>query len=64
LPEMEDQVYKVYPLAILAGRLIPRNNVGVPQVLIHRILPLNKQPGKITTPGQLDFLNSILGDKE
>ncbi|KAL2235731.1 uncharacterized protein LOC105179310 [Sesamum indicum] len=35
LPEMEDEVYKVYPLAILARRVIPRNNVGVPQVLIH-----------------------------
>ncbi|KAL2237277.1 UNVERIFIED_CONTAM: Retrovirus-related Pol polyprotein from transposon 17.6 [Sesamum indicum] len=35
LPELEDEVYKVFPLAILARRLIPRNNVGVPQVLIH-----------------------------
>ncbi|XP_011087088.1 uncharacterized protein LOC105168653 [Sesamum indicum] len=35
LSELEDEVYKVYPLAILAWRLIPRNNVGVPQVLIH-----------------------------
>ncbi|KAL2245946.1 UNVERIFIED_CONTAM: Retrovirus-related Pol polyprotein from transposon 17.6 [Sesamum indicum] len=35
IPDLEDEVYKIYPLAILARRLIPRNNVGVPQVLIH-----------------------------
>ncbi|KAL0450859.1 UNVERIFIED_CONTAM: hypothetical protein Slati_1642300 [Sesamum latifolium] len=35
LPEFEDEVFKVYPVAILAWRLIRRNNVGVPQVLIH-----------------------------
>ncbi|KAL2232584.1 UNVERIFIED_CONTAM: Transposon Ty3-G Gag-Pol polyprotein [Sesamum indicum] len=34
LPELEDEVYKIYPVAILARRLVPRNNVGVPQVLI------------------------------
>ncbi|KAL0332800.1 UNVERIFIED_CONTAM: Retrovirus-related Pol polyprotein from transposon [Sesamum calycinum] len=34
LPDFEDEVFKVYPSAILARRLIPRNNVGVPQVLI------------------------------
>ncbi|KAL2251676.1 UNVERIFIED_CONTAM: Transposon Ty3-G Gag-Pol polyprotein [Sesamum indicum] len=34
LPEMEDKVFKIYPIAILGRRLIPRNNVGVPQVLI------------------------------
>ncbi|KAL2245963.1 UNVERIFIED_CONTAM: Retrovirus-related Pol polyprotein from transposon [Sesamum indicum] len=34
LPELEDEVYRVYPLAILARRLIPRNNVGIPHVLI------------------------------
>ncbi|KAL0451604.1 UNVERIFIED_CONTAM: hypothetical protein Slati_1138500 [Sesamum latifolium] len=34
LPEFKDEVFKVYPVAILARRLIPRNNVGVPQVLI------------------------------
>ncbi|KAL0324014.1 UNVERIFIED_CONTAM: hypothetical protein Scaly_2368500 [Sesamum calycinum] len=32
--EFEDEVFKVYPAFILARRLIPRNNVGVPQVLI------------------------------
>ncbi|KAL2235885.1 UNVERIFIED_CONTAM: hypothetical protein Sindi_1320700 [Sesamum indicum] len=31
---MEDEVYKIYPAAILARRLVPRNNIGVPQVLI------------------------------
>ncbi|KAL0407844.1 UNVERIFIED_CONTAM: hypothetical protein Sradi_1718800 [Sesamum radiatum] len=30
LPELEDEIFKVYPAAILARRLIPRNNVGVP----------------------------------
>ncbi|KAL0341312.1 UNVERIFIED_CONTAM: hypothetical protein Sradi_4648000 [Sesamum radiatum] len=34
LPEFEDEVFKIYPIAILGRRLIPRNNVGVPQVLI------------------------------
>ncbi|KAL0420985.1 UNVERIFIED_CONTAM: Transposon Ty3-G Gag-Pol polyprotein [Sesamum latifolium] len=34
LPDFEDEVFKVYPTAILARRLVPRNNVGVPQVLI------------------------------
>ncbi|KAL0337660.1 UNVERIFIED_CONTAM: Transposon Ty3-G Gag-Pol polyprotein [Sesamum calycinum] len=34
LPEFEDEVFKVYPATILARRLVPRNNVGVPQVLI------------------------------
>ncbi|KAL0324567.1 UNVERIFIED_CONTAM: hypothetical protein Scaly_2423800 [Sesamum calycinum] len=34
LPDFEDEVFKVYPSAILARRLVPRNNVGVPQVLI------------------------------
>ncbi|KAL0401589.1 UNVERIFIED_CONTAM: hypothetical protein Slati_4188800 [Sesamum latifolium] len=34
LPEFEDEVFKVYPAAILTRRLISRNNVGVPQVLI------------------------------
>ncbi|KAL0428361.1 UNVERIFIED_CONTAM: hypothetical protein Slati_3010900 [Sesamum latifolium] len=34
LPEFVDEVFKVYLVAILARRLIPRNNVGVPQVLI------------------------------
>ncbi|KAL0444809.1 UNVERIFIED_CONTAM: hypothetical protein Slati_2203600 [Sesamum latifolium] len=34
LPELKDEVFKVYPTAILARRLIPRNNVGIPQVLI------------------------------
>ncbi|KAL0421331.1 UNVERIFIED_CONTAM: hypothetical protein Slati_3156000 [Sesamum latifolium] len=34
LPDFEDEVFKVYPATILARRLIPRNNVGVPQVLI------------------------------
>ncbi|KAL2248535.1 UNVERIFIED_CONTAM: Transposon Ty3-G Gag-Pol polyprotein [Sesamum indicum] len=34
LPELEDEVFKVYPIAILGRRLVPRNNVGVPQVLI------------------------------
>ncbi|KAL0408312.1 UNVERIFIED_CONTAM: hypothetical protein Sradi_1765600 [Sesamum radiatum] len=34
LPEIEDEVFKVYPAAILARRLVPRNNVGVPEVLI------------------------------
>ncbi|KAL2230104.1 UNVERIFIED_CONTAM: Transposon Ty3-G Gag-Pol polyprotein [Sesamum indicum] len=34
LPELEDEVFKIYPIAILGRRLIPRNNVGVPQVLI------------------------------
>ncbi|KAK4394126.1 hypothetical protein Sango_1883400 [Sesamum angolense] len=34
LPKFEDEVFKVYPAAFLARRLIPRNNVGVPQVLI------------------------------
>ncbi|KAK4381687.1 Transposon Ty3-G Gag-Pol polyprotein [Sesamum angolense] len=32
--EFEDEVFKVYSVFILARRLIPRNNVGVPQVLI------------------------------
>ncbi|KAL0444806.1 UNVERIFIED_CONTAM: hypothetical protein Slati_2203300 [Sesamum latifolium] len=31
LPELKDEVFKVYPTAILARRLIPRNNVGIPQ---------------------------------
>ncbi|KAL0319955.1 UNVERIFIED_CONTAM: hypothetical protein Sradi_5257000 [Sesamum radiatum] len=31
LPDIEDEVFKVYPAAILARRLIPRINVGVPQ---------------------------------
>ncbi|KAL0315333.1 UNVERIFIED_CONTAM: Transposon Ty3-G Gag-Pol polyprotein [Sesamum radiatum] len=34
LPEFEDEVFKVYPETILARRLVPRNNVGVPQMLI------------------------------
>ncbi|KAK4394516.1 hypothetical protein Sango_1605900 [Sesamum angolense] len=34
LPEFEDEVFKIYPIAILGRRRIPRNNVGVPQVLI------------------------------
>ncbi|KAL2248442.1 UNVERIFIED_CONTAM: hypothetical protein Sindi_2696500 [Sesamum indicum] len=34
LPEFEDETFKIYPAAILARRLIPRDNVGVPQVLI------------------------------
>ncbi|KAK4391382.1 hypothetical protein Sango_1916000 [Sesamum angolense] len=34
LPEFEDEVFKVYPATILARRLVPRNNVSVPQVLI------------------------------
>ncbi|KAL0355176.1 UNVERIFIED_CONTAM: putative mitochondrial protein [Sesamum radiatum] len=34
LPEFEDEVFKIYPIAILGRRLIPRNNVGVPQILI------------------------------
>ncbi|KAL0398579.1 UNVERIFIED_CONTAM: Retrovirus-related Pol polyprotein from transposon.6 [Sesamum radiatum] len=34
LPEFEDEVFKVHPVAILARRLVPRNNVGVAQVLI------------------------------
>ncbi|KAL0440158.1 UNVERIFIED_CONTAM: hypothetical protein Slati_2498800 [Sesamum latifolium] len=34
IPEFEDEVFKVYPSSILARRLVPRNNVGVPQVLI------------------------------
>ncbi|KAL2230686.1 UNVERIFIED_CONTAM: Transposon Ty3-G Gag-Pol polyprotein [Sesamum indicum] len=34
LPEFEDETFKIYPAAILARRMIPRNNVGVPQVLI------------------------------
>ncbi|KAL2232627.1 UNVERIFIED_CONTAM: Transposon Ty3-G Gag-Pol polyprotein [Sesamum indicum] len=34
LPELEDEVFKIYPAAILARRLIHRNNAGVPQVLI------------------------------
>ncbi|KAL0326250.1 UNVERIFIED_CONTAM: Transposon Ty3-G Gag-Pol polyprotein [Sesamum radiatum] len=34
LPDFEDEVFKVYPSAILARRLVPRNNVDVPQVLI------------------------------
>ncbi|KAL2245979.1 UNVERIFIED_CONTAM: Retrovirus-related Pol polyprotein from transposon [Sesamum indicum] len=34
LSELEDEVFKVYPIAILGSRLVPRNNVGVPQVLI------------------------------
>ncbi|KAL0296053.1 UNVERIFIED_CONTAM: hypothetical protein Sradi_6657400 [Sesamum radiatum] len=34
LPEFEDEVFKIYPIAILGRRLIARNNVGVPQVLI------------------------------
>ncbi|KAL0420989.1 UNVERIFIED_CONTAM: hypothetical protein Slati_3121800 [Sesamum latifolium] len=34
LPDFEDEVFKVYPAAILARRLVPRNNMGVPQVLI------------------------------
>ncbi|KAL2226249.1 UNVERIFIED_CONTAM: Transposon Ty3-G Gag-Pol polyprotein [Sesamum indicum] len=29
-----DEVFKVYPIAILGRRLVPRNNVGVSQVLI------------------------------
>ncbi|KAL0313620.1 UNVERIFIED_CONTAM: hypothetical protein Sradi_5761300 [Sesamum radiatum] len=33
-PEIEDEVFKVYPATILVRRLVPRNNVGVPQVLI------------------------------
>ncbi|KAL0368374.1 UNVERIFIED_CONTAM: hypothetical protein Scaly_1056300 [Sesamum calycinum] len=33
--EFEEEFFKVYPVAILARRLIPRNNVGVAQVLIH-----------------------------
>ncbi|KAL0458179.1 UNVERIFIED_CONTAM: hypothetical protein Slati_0445100 [Sesamum latifolium] len=35
LSEFEDEVFKVYPITILDRRLIPKNNVGVPQVLIH-----------------------------
>ncbi|KAL0392815.1 UNVERIFIED_CONTAM: hypothetical protein Sradi_2504300 [Sesamum radiatum] len=35
LPEFEEEFFKVYPVAILARRLIPRNNVEVAQVLIH-----------------------------
>ncbi|KAL2250254.1 UNVERIFIED_CONTAM: Transposon Ty3-I Gag-Pol polyprotein [Sesamum indicum] len=34
LPEFEDETFKIYPTTILAWRMIPRNNVGVPQVLI------------------------------
>ncbi|KAL2230955.1 UNVERIFIED_CONTAM: hypothetical protein Sindi_1689900 [Sesamum indicum] len=34
LPDFEDETFKIYPATILARRLIPRNNVGVPQVLI------------------------------
>ncbi|XP_011072126.1 uncharacterized protein LOC105157414 [Sesamum indicum] len=34
LSELEDEVFKVYPIEILGRRLVPRNNVGVPQVLI------------------------------
>ncbi|KAL0419043.1 UNVERIFIED_CONTAM: hypothetical protein Sradi_1317800 [Sesamum radiatum] len=34
LPKCEDEIFKVYPVAILARRLIPRNNVGIPQILI------------------------------
>ncbi|KAL0287402.1 UNVERIFIED_CONTAM: hypothetical protein Sradi_7125900 [Sesamum radiatum] len=33
-PQFEDEVFKVYPASILTRRLIPRNIVGVPQVLI------------------------------
>ncbi|KAL0391248.1 UNVERIFIED_CONTAM: hypothetical protein Scaly_0481900 [Sesamum calycinum] len=34
LPECEDEIFKMYPASILARRLIPKNNVGIPQVLI------------------------------
>ncbi|KAL0446467.1 UNVERIFIED_CONTAM: hypothetical protein Slati_1774600 [Sesamum latifolium] len=34
LPEFDEEVFKVYPVVILVMRLIPRNNVGVSQVLI------------------------------
>ncbi|KAL0409326.1 UNVERIFIED_CONTAM: hypothetical protein Sradi_1867000 [Sesamum radiatum] len=34
LSEIEDEVFKIYPVAIFAIRLVSRNNVGVPQVLI------------------------------
>ena len=34
LPQLEDEVFKIYPATILARRLIPRNSIRVPQVLI------------------------------
>ncbi|KAL2246618.1 UNVERIFIED_CONTAM: Transposon Ty3-I Gag-Pol polyprotein [Sesamum indicum] len=47
LPEFEE-IYKVYPVVILARRLIPRNDIGVAQVLIGLMLHLKKQHVRIT----------------
>ncbi|KAK4399252.1 Transposon Ty3-G Gag-Pol polyprotein [Sesamum angolense] len=64
LPDFEDEVFKVYPSAILARRLVPRNNVGVPQVLIQRS---HGSPDQATWEDyktwQPSSLGSILGGK-
>ncbi|KAL0456010.1 UNVERIFIED_CONTAM: hypothetical protein Slati_0940200 [Sesamum latifolium] len=65
LPEFEDKIFKVYPVAILPMRLIPRNNVGVPQVLIQwsHASP-TKLPRRITLLLLQDFQTLILKDKD
>ncbi|KAL0455650.1 UNVERIFIED_CONTAM: Retrovirus-related Pol polyprotein from transposon.6 [Sesamum latifolium] len=56
LLEIENKVFKVYPAAILARRLVPRNNVGVPQVLIQwSHSSQTRQHGKTTKTWQPSF---------
>ncbi|KAL2237281.1 UNVERIFIED_CONTAM: Transposon Ty3-G Gag-Pol polyprotein, partial [Sesamum indicum] len=67
LPELEDEVYKVFPLAILARRLIPRNNVGVPQGLGIRGKDDTVPAVKLGRAGELGILaedDAVLGAAE